>query len=709
MPTRSLFPSIVPVCLLLIAALSPAQTWTSVNNQPPAGIGLCLLLTDGTAMCQSGSAWYKLKPDATGSYLNGAWSATATMPSGYDADDFASAVLADGRLVVVGGEYNNGSFALTNMGAIYDPAANTWTMISPPPSTGTPNHWACIGDAPATVLADGRLMIGSKLYQDLAALNPGTLTWSIISETGKIDGFNSEEGWTLLPDGSVFTVDVKNAPASERFLLNSSTTGTWVSSGNSLQDLHTPTTSGVLNAPGCAAYNPPGEMGPQLLLPNGTVYAVGASGYTGIYTPPAAGSTAAGSWAIGPSMPSGLNVEDGPAAILPSGHVLFGGSPGGSGTGLKYFEFNGLSLVSVPAPSRASSDATYYTSLLLLPTGQVMFVDGSKVAQIYTPAASPTYNASWAPAITSVPSILDNATTYQISGTQFNGLSQGSAYGDESQNATNYPLVRITNNTTGHVVYAKTHGHSTMGVATGTEIVSTNFDVPALIDAGPSMIQVVANGIPSVGIAVTVNVANTATSTSLASSPNPSSAGQSVTFNSTTTSASGTPAGTVTFTEGTTVWASNVPVNSSGKASFSTTALAVGSHILTATFTGNSGWGNSSGTAPAQLVNGVATSTATTATSSPNPSTSGQSVTFTSTTTSTSGTPAGKVTFTEGSTVWASSVPVNSSGKASFSTTALAVGSHILTATFTGNSGWGNSSGNAPKQVVNRGRTLFPY
>ena len=134
-------------------------------------------------------------------------------------------------------------------------------------------------------------MIGSKLYQDMAALNPGTLTWSILSETGKIDGFNSEEGWTLLPYGSVFTVDVKNAPASERFLLTATTTGTWVSSGDSLQNLHTPTTSGVLNAPGCPAYNPPGEMGPQLLLPNGTVFAVDASGYTGIYTPPAAGSS----------------------------------------------------------------------------------------------------------------------------------------------------------------------------------------------------------------------------------------------------------------------------------------------------------------------------------------------------------------------------------------------------------------------------------
>jgi hypothetical protein len=304
-------------------------------------------------MCQSASAWYKLTPDSTGSYLNGSWSSLAGFPSGYNPDAFASAVLADGRLVVVGGEYNNGPFALTNMGAIYDPAVSNWTALIPPPFTGTPNHWQCIGDAPATVLADGRLLIGSKLYQDLAALNPETLSWSVISESGKIDGFNSEEGWTLLPDGSVFTVDVKNAPASERFLLAGLTTGIWVSAGVTPQDLHTPTTSGTLNAPGCPAYNPPGEMGPALLRPDGTVFAIGADGFTGIYTPPAAGSTAAGSWAQGPATPAGLNVEDGPAAVLPSGNVLFGGSPGESGAGLRYFEFNGTSLVSVPAPSRA--------------------------------------------------------------------------------------------------------------------------------------------------------------------------------------------------------------------------------------------------------------------------------------------------------------------------------------------------------------------
>jgi hypothetical protein len=86
---------------------------------------------------------------------------------------------------------------------------------------------------------------------------------------------------------------------------------------------------------------------------------------------------------------------------------------------------------------------------------------------------------------------------YSISGTQFNGLTQGAAYGDDFQDATNYPLVRIVNNATGHVFYCRTHGHSTMGVATGNARVSTTFDVPAGIELGPSKLYVVANGIPS--------------------------------------------------------------------------------------------------------------------------------------------------------------------------------------------------------------------
>ena len=132
--------------------------------------------------------------------------------------------------------------------------------------------------------------------------------------------------------------------------------------------------------------------------------------------------------------------------------------------------------------------------MLLLPTGQVLFSHFSDL-NIYTPAGAP--NPAWAPTISSAPSKVLPGQTYQVVGTQFNGLSQGSAYGDDLQAATNYPLVRITNRTTGHVFYARTHDHSTMGVATGNATVSTFFDVPATVELGSSDLVVVANGIPS--------------------------------------------------------------------------------------------------------------------------------------------------------------------------------------------------------------------
>src|SRR6202042_2156388 len=98
-------------------------------------------------------------------------------------------------------------------------------------------------------------------------------------------------------------------------------------------------------------------------------------------------------------------------------------------------------------------------SLLVLPTGQVL-LGGTAV---YT--STGTYQQAWAPTISSYPASVTRGSTYQISGTQFNGLSQANSFGDEYQTATNYPLVRITNTSTGHVFYTRTHDHSTMGVA----------------------------------------------------------------------------------------------------------------------------------------------------------------------------------------------------------------------------------------------------
>jgi hypothetical protein len=92
-----------------------------------------------------------------------------------------------------------------------------------------------------------------------------------------------------------------------------------------------------------------------------------------------------------------------------------------------------------------------------------------------------------------------------VKGTQFSGLSGGSAYGDDFQDATNYALVRITNNATKHVFYAKTTNPSTYAVQTGKLAESTSFAVPAGIETGASSLVVVTNGIPSAAKSVTVN------------------------------------------------------------------------------------------------------------------------------------------------------------------------------------------------------------
>ena len=115
-----------------------------------------------------------------------------------------------------------------------------------------------------------------------------TLQWTLLGNAGKSD-FNSEEGWTLMPDGTILTADVLDAPNSERYLPDQ---GMWVSDGSTIVDLHSPTT-----VQGCIPYDhgcyyPPGEIGPQILRPDGSVFVTGSSngahaGHTSVYRPEA--------------------------------------------------------------------------------------------------------------------------------------------------------------------------------------------------------------------------------------------------------------------------------------------------------------------------------------------------------------------------------------------------------------------------------------
>jgi hypothetical protein len=472
------------LCAFALPGAVQAQTVTKLKNQAPNGVQLAFLMTDGTVLGQSYSdpQWYVLTPDNTGSYVNGTWKQVASFPTGYSADAYSSAVLADGRLLVEGGEYNFGEFALTNLGAIYDPTKNTWTSVTPP------KGWNFIGDSPALVLPNGDFIIGNKLKKWAAELDPKTMTWTSLTTAGKND-FNAEEGWTLMPDGSILTYDVKDNPNSERYVVDK---GKWLNAGSTVANLQGPPCCGCINyGPKNKCYYPPGETGPGILMPNGTVFATGAThtgqttAHTAIYTPKSKGNPN-GSWAAGPDFPNEDQAGDDFAALLPNGHALVEGN---SGT---LYEFDGTKLTAEPVNAEGNS-------LLVLPTGQIL-VGGTEV---YSSAGNP--NPSWAPTITNCPTSVTRGSTYQISGTQFNGLSQANSFGDEYQTATNYPLVQITNTGTGHVFYARTHDHSTMGVATGSTPVSTNFDVPTTMETGASTLVVIANGIASTPFSITVN------------------------------------------------------------------------------------------------------------------------------------------------------------------------------------------------------------
>src|SRR5579884_314621 len=474
---RTLLPTLSLLACLLMAVPGRAQTWTSLNSQPPISASTELLLTDGTVIVQDleASDWWKLTPDINGSYINGTWTQIASMPSGYGPLYFGSAVLADGRVVAIGGEYNLGSQDWTNLGAVYDPVANSWSSLS------APSGWSNIGDAQSCVLPNGQFLLADPFNTNMAQLDPGTLSWTAVGSAGKADRFD-EEGWTMLPNGTIITCDAIDSPNTEIYTPSA---GAWTSAGSTPNGLEDPGSQ---------------ELGPQVLRPDGTLIAFGATQYTAIY------DLSTGTWSSGPNFPiiggAQYDIADGPACLLPSGEVLCLASPGVFHTPSHFLLFDGTSLTQTADTANVPNISSYYGRLLLLPTGQVMCTDFSSTVEIYTPSG--TYNPAWQPTISSAPSTVLSGNTYTISGTQFNGLSQAVAYGDDAQAATNYPLVRITNNATGHVFYCRTHGHSTMAVATGAATVSTNFDVPVTIEAGTSTLVVVANGIPSAGVSVSV-------------------------------------------------------------------------------------------------------------------------------------------------------------------------------------------------------------
>jgi hypothetical protein len=503
-------------------------SWTTF--QPPSGVGQfscesMLLLTDGSVLVhQTGDKnWLRLTPDGGGNYATGHWSDLLQMANTRQFS--SSGVLKDGRVYVLGGEFSDAG-GDTPLGELFDPGTNAWQPLTKPSGFNFIQ-----GDASGAVLPDGRVLLGNLQSTSppfkTAIWDPATDAWTVAgSHFGTLTADTkqsncNEETWTLLPDGSVLTVNTFRPPFAERYV---PWLDEWVSAGQTPSPL--PITTFV---------DPQGtrvsvfEIGPAILLPDGRVFAIGATGQTALYTPAVLRgrlTVRPESWSPGPVFPPDtsagavwptLTASDAPAVLQTNGRVLCmagslyetAGPPKDYySRNMSFYEYWPTTNTLLPFPTppfpAANAPDTWVARFLLLPTAQILLTTQSATIWLYTPdSASNDPVPSWRPKITACPTTLALGWGYTISGTQLNGLSQAVSYGDDAQTATNFPIIQLSN-AEGDVKYLPTSNFSTMAVATGPSTVSASFDVTGPVAVGAWRLAVIANGIASEPVEVEV-------------------------------------------------------------------------------------------------------------------------------------------------------------------------------------------------------------
>ena len=474
---------LLPVALLCstVSACIAQGTWTPLANAAPQyNQGVMLQLTDGTVLVKTaaggtagiGSVWNRLTPDVHGSYINGTWSEVVGMVDGrlY----FSAQVLRNGFVYVAGGEYGTGRTAAE----IYSPNDDMWF-----PTATTIDMGDTLSDANSEILPDGRVLQAvvvsdATVSHHTYLYDPATFTFSPGPNTL---GLDNESSWVKMKDNSILFADIY-ATTTERYI---PATNTWVPDADLPTDLYD-------------AYGY--ETGAAFMLPDGRAFFMGSTSKSAYYTP--SGTTAPGTWTMGPDIPDSLGAPDAAAAMMPNGKILcaFSHTPTLDSvfhTRTMYFEFDYLANVFTPVLTPYGNDseehASYVSNMLVLPDGSILYADqGDDQYFVYKPAGAPL--AAGKPAISSIYTTT-HCDTFIATGTLFNGISEGAGYGDDWQMATNYPIVRLSRNDS--VFYASTYNWNSTGIMRGSAPDTTQFVLPAGLQPGTYQLQVIANGIAS--------------------------------------------------------------------------------------------------------------------------------------------------------------------------------------------------------------------
>lgn len=460
---------VIAIAMLAMMPLkSVAGSWTALANSPPVSVNEALVLSDGSILTDNGSGQCaRLTPDIHGSYVNGTWTQLSSM--NFSRLFFSTEMLTNGTVFVAGGEYGNGS----DHGEIFDPLRNIWTRIYPDPIPAV-----SFSDAISEILPNGNVLDAPvSEFGGCLIYNVASNTWQTAASTAN----QNETCWVELPSGSILTINTGSENADHYVpSLNE-----WVSD----------------NSVPVALYDSISELGPGFLLPNGSVFCFGATTNTATYTPGST-PTSAGTWTVGPAMVFGTNLlgmVDAPAAMMTDGNILCALGPiGGFNSPTFFYEYNYLANSFTPenAPGGGASYDTppFTTSMLALPDGNVLLVAGQNTFTLYVYTPSGTPLPAGQPAIDSIIENVDGS--YQLTGTNLTGISQGAAYGDDEQMNSNYPLVRMTNNTTGNVYYARTFNWNSTSVQSSLAM-TTEFILPQNFPSGTYSLVAEANGNPS--------------------------------------------------------------------------------------------------------------------------------------------------------------------------------------------------------------------
>ncbi|HET9804391.1 MAG TPA: Ig-like domain repeat protein, partial [Candidatus Acidoferrum sp.] len=254
---------------------------------------------------------------------------------------------------------------------------------------------------------------------------------------------------------------------------------------------------------------------------------------------------------------------------------------------------------------------------------------------------------------------------------------------------------------TGTVTFFDTTNSTTIGTAAITNN-SAQFVVSNLSGGSHSIVatyQGDANCTWSSSSPVALTVSTASTTTTMGAAANPAGYGQNVTLTATVQPPSGTPAsGTVNFLDGGTLLGTATIANNTAQLSVS--SLSVGTHTLTAAYSGDGNLSGSTSTPVAETINKASTST--TVTASPNPAVFNLPVSFViAIAPAAGGTPSGTVTLLDGTSTLATATLVNG-GPAHITFSGLAPGTHSITAVYSGDASFAGSTSAAVAETINQ-------